>query len=110
MTIYSINQIDENKMTDIMAIAASVGSVTLRGYYTGDAVMLIEGSHRIEAAKRLQIPVNIELIDIDDPDAIIDGLDIDRQDSMTVAELTEILGINSDYWYSENDFANCSIR
>lgn len=111
MTIYMLNKIDETHMAEILPVASSIGSVELRGYSTGDAIVLVEGSHRIEAAKRLGLPVIINLLDTQDPDAIVSGLDLDGDDyDRTMEYVMDYCGSSSDHYCSTEDFESITIR
>jgi hypothetical protein len=72
----------------------------------------IEGSRRIEAAKRLNLPV--ELIVCDDDDVIVsDCYDAtDEHDRVRVADLVNYLtnGRMPDMAYSEDDFVSITLK
>lgn len=66
MVIYTIHSFDEKKLVEVMQVAKEIGSVTLNAFFNGEAYHMLEGVHRIEAAKRLGIPLIIVCKELDD--------------------------------------------
>ncbi len=64
--IQAINPVDEEHLAEVMGVAAKIGKVELNAYFTSEEYYLLEGSHRIEAALRLQLPVILRLREWDD--------------------------------------------
>lgn len=66
MTIVTLNKVDEKHLAEVIKIAKEIGHVKVRAYYDGEIYYCMEGSHRVEAAKRLGIPLILEEIGWDD--------------------------------------------
>ena len=105
MSIIGINGIDENRLEEVMEIAKEKGRVELAAYDDGENIWLLEGTHRIEAAYRLELPV--VLVEKDDEEKF--EHDIEDTDAKTVGELLEYLQSafdGNETAYYESDFVS----
>jgi len=74
--IYTINKPGKEHLDEVIKEMRRLGSPTIRVVDCSDHYQAIEGSHRIEAARILRLPLNLEVLDQDDlVDA--DSLDLD---------------------------------
>ncbi|WP_270167631.1 hypothetical protein [Paenibacillus sp. SYP-B4298] len=112
--ILTINRVDEQHLTEVMNYAAKVGSVTINVWYDGETVYALEGAHRVEAAKRLRLPL---ILNKREWDAVIatDCDDADHEDGMiTVEKLFEYaydnLTRHTGGVYSFDDFASVELN
>lgn len=86
--VIALHEIDEAKLVGVMAEMRRLGAPTIRVIEEAGRFWAVEGTHRLEAAKRLGLTPRIEVIDSSDPDAIIDSLDLDGEgQSMTVGDV-----------------------
>ncbi len=111
--ILTINRYDEQHLLAVMEHAAKVGSVTVNVWYDGETAFALEGSHRIEAAKRLGLPLILNRMEWD---AVVstDCDDADHEDGMiTVEKLFEYgydnLTQHSGNVYRFDDFASVEV-
>ena len=103
MSIIGINGIDENRLEEVMEIAKEKGRVELAAYDDGENIWLLEGTHRIEAAYRLELQV---VLCMKDDEEKFEN-DIEDTDAKTVAELVEYLKDNftgKETAYYESEF------
>ncbi len=63
MQIISIHEVDQAKLAGVMAEMATLGSPTIRAVEYGGQLVAIEGVHRLAAAKRLGVAVNVEIVE-----------------------------------------------
>ena len=66
MYLYTINPVTEKHLHEVMGEMKKLGAPTIRVVDVGDALMAIEGSHRIEAARRLSLKPELVILDQDD--------------------------------------------
>jgi hypothetical protein len=59
MTVFAPNKIDEKKLAPIIDYMTKNGTPEIRAVFNGEAYQAIEGSHRLEAAKRLGLTPKI---------------------------------------------------
>ena len=85
--IYTINEIDDAHLASVIADMRRLGPPRIRACWQGDHYCALEGSHRVEAARRLGLPVLIvEMAE----DALLCGHDLDDlDDDCTVADVLE---------------------
>jgi hypothetical protein len=81
--IQAINKPSEEHLEEVMKIAAEIGFVQLNTYFTGEEYFLLEGSHRIEAAVRLQLPLILKLRNWDEE------VESDVDDCNTAGEIVD---------------------
>lgn len=104
--IFSPNQIDI-RYKQVLAEAKKRGEVTLKAFESDGEIFLLEGSHRIEAAKELKLPVKLILHDEDDE---IEH-DFDEIGYATVQEVFEMIyTIIKGNMYTEKDFGELIIE
>lgn len=114
MTIVTINQVNEDHMVKVMEYAKTVGSVTVNVYDNGEMIYALEGSHRIEAANRLGLPLVLIPKEWDDEIAT-DCEDVGRDDNgyATVAAIYEYaydnMACHDGGVYSEDDFVSVEV-
>lgn len=107
-------------MNDILEQAKEYGEVTLRGYYEEkfEVFFLLEGSHRIEAAHLLGLPLMLVHCDLDDRvDVELPELAVEF-DKETVfdrdgfAQVRDLLGCinHSGRRYDELEFESLSLQ
>ena len=65
MTIVTMNKVNSTHLEKVMKEAEAVGSVTINVYYNGEMAYALEGVHRTEAAKRLELPLILVSCDWD---------------------------------------------
>ena len=66
MTIMTIHKHDQKHLEHVKKIAAEIGEVKIKAYYDGETMYCLEGVHRVQAAKELQIPVVFYTVDWED--------------------------------------------
>lgn len=101
--IYALNEVDIYHLQEVMQSAKEIGFVTINVFDSGDSYIALNGSHRLEAAAALQLPVILECMNEDDVmEHDIDGLavhlynELDLDELTTTASVAQILGfINS---------------
>lgn len=109
MTIHTIHKYNEIHLAEIMAEAAKIGNVTVSAYVDGDTIFCLEGVHRVEAAKRLQLPLIIISCELND------AFKHDLQDVDTNATVADVYdyayGSSLDgSTYSKHDFVSVEVR
>ena len=85
--IYTIHAYDPAKLATVIEQMQTLGSPTIRACLQGDHYCALEGVHRIEAARRLGLPVRI--VEMDEDDVLTDHDIYDLADEATVAEVLE---------------------
>lgn len=88
-TLYTIHGHNERRVVEVIAEMQTRGAPTIRVVDCGDSYMALEGTHRLEAAARLGIAPNFEVLAGDDL-VEADSLDVDTLqagESYTAAEL-----------------------
>lgn len=110
MTIVTINEVDEQHMIGIMNYAAKIGSVKIKVYDSGDMIYALEGSHRVEAAKRLSLPLILIPMEWEDE------METDYDGEVRTASVSEIFNYAYDNMlkhsggvYSEVDFESVEL-
>ncbi len=76
MLVYTIHRPIPDRLAEVVGKMKTLGSPTIRVVDCGDYYQAIEGCHRIEAARILGIPVNLDILAQDDL-VEADSLDID---------------------------------
>ena len=66
MTLYTIHGHREDRVAKVMEEMLKLGAPAIRVVDCGDHYQAIEGTHRIEAARRLNLPVRMIVIDEDE--------------------------------------------
>ena len=66
MTVYTIHGYRDERVEEVMAEMERLGAPEIRMVDCGDHYQAIEGTHRIEAARRLSLPVKAIIIDEDE--------------------------------------------
>lgn len=90
-TLYAIHKTDESKVLAVMAEMETLGAPTIRVVDCGDNYQAIEGCHRIEAAARLGLALNLEILDADEMISAA-SLDLeDLRDDATAGEIAEMV-------------------
>ena len=96
--ITAIHEIDESKLKDIMADMETLGAPTIRAAETCHGVIALEGCHRLEAAHRLGLTPEIEIMDEDDQ--ISDhGLQDFEGETLSVLEIIDYIGTPEGAFY-----------
>jgi hypothetical protein len=88
MMLIALHGVDESKLVDVIAEMRTMGAPTIRCVEDGNGAWAIEGTHRLAAAAALGMTPVLEIVDGDD-DTEIRGLDLDDQETMTLAALRE---------------------
>ena len=65
MTIVTMHKVDKSHLVKVMKEAEELGNVTINVYYNGEIAYALEGVHRTEAAKRLELPLILVACDLD---------------------------------------------
>jgi hypothetical protein len=88
-TIFSIHEVNEEKLASVVADMQRLGSPSIRVVDCGDYLMALEGTHRIAAAARLGIPVDLIILDQDELVAAdsLDWQDLCAGEQYTAGEL-----------------------
>ena len=86
-TIYTINAPSADHLAEVMAEMETLGSPKIRAVFCGDHYKAIEGSHRVAAAHKLGIEV--EIIEMEMSDVITDHDIDDLESSCTVEEIID---------------------
>lgn len=118
-SIYALNEVDEQHLVEVMEVAKQVGSVTINVYDNGDSYTALNGSHRLEAALRLQLPVILERMSEDDVlTHDIDGLSehlyhelyLDEpKNTATVLQIIEFISSSGKVYSDEEAFVSVTI-
>jgi len=66
VTVLTIHKYDEKHLAEVMEVAKQIGKVEINAYYDGEVAYCLEGVHRVEAAKRLGIPLILRQRDWDE--------------------------------------------
>lgn len=90
-TLIAMHDVDHNHLASVASAMRTLGSPTVRAIDCGGLLYLIEGTHRVAAAKQLGVPVNVSVVadDHTDESDIVTGLDIDDRSAWTVGELRD---------------------
>jgi hypothetical protein len=108
MTIVTINPVNEEHILGVMAYAKTVGYVEARVYDSGDVIYALEASHRVEAAKRLGLPlrlVSMEWDDVMETDCDVDTNEYGTAQVSTIFEYAyDNMARHKGGVYSEEDF------
>jgi len=108
MTIVTMHEVIEAKMAEVMEVAKAIGSVTINVYDSGDMIYALEGVHRTEAAKRLELPLILNRLEWDEV-VYTDCEDVDGRDENGMATVAAIFayayesGVDGQI-YSASDF------
>lgn len=88
-TLYTLHSVDQSKLAGVVAEMAVLGSPTIRVVDCGDYLMTLEGVHRIAAAAKLGIALDLEYLDQSDLVAAdsLDWQDLQPGESYTAGEL-----------------------
>ncbi len=98
-TVIGLNNVIEEHLEEVMEYMKNNGEATLRAIRHGELLLVLEGSHRLEAAKRLEIPINIKLINKNES-VDLDSLDFDIDTEVkSYNDLVEFIGNGSEYQY-----------
>lgn len=105
--------IDEDHLSKIMKEAQLIGGVEINVYYDGEMVYALEGVHRTEAAKRLNLPLTIKECEWDQV-VFTDCEDVFNRDEKGFATVSDIheYGYGQGYnggIYSQSDFINVDL-
>ena len=90
MMVYVPNATDREHLEEVKAQMETIGAPSIRVYYTGEAYIAIEGSHRVAAAYELSITP--DFIEVEESDEISDHDLQELSDVVKVAEILEYLG------------------
>lgn len=71
-----INRPEAEHLDAVKGEMQTLGSPTIRAADAGDFYIALEGSHRLHAAAELDVPVNFDVIDLED-DIDLRTLDVD---------------------------------
>ena len=87
-TIFTLNAPRETHVQTVMADMKTMGPPTIRAIWTGDAYDAIEGSHRVEAAYQLGLPVRVIEVEAD---TVVDDHDLidDLPEVTTAGDIAE---------------------
>ena len=113
MTIVTIHRYNDTHLEEVMTDAQAIGSVTVNVYYNGEVAYCLEGVHRVEAAKRLGLPLILvcrdweEVISTDCGDA--EGFDDGTASVSSIYEYAYDRGVEGQV-YTERDFLNVEWR
>lgn len=91
MIVTTINKIDETHIAEVMDEMRTLGAPVIRVAESFCGFIALEGSHRLEAAKRLGIEPIIDVLDMDDEIDNPGFPDLDNRAYM-VAEIVEFIG------------------
>lgn len=88
-TLYTIHAVDQDKLTGVIAEMQQMGSPTIRVVDCGDYLMAIEGVHRIAAAAKLGVALDLDILDQEEMVAAdsLDWQDLQAGESYTAGEL-----------------------
>lgn len=91
-TVWALHKFDEARLAEVMAEMERLGAPTIRAVDVAGYLMAIEGTHRLEAARRLGLTPVVEVVAGADADnaEVITGLDIDDRAEWTVGELRDL--------------------
>lgn len=64
--IYTMHDVDQEKLESVMVEMKRLGPPIIRACWQGDHYCALEGTHRVEAARILGMPVIIQAMDEDD--------------------------------------------
>lgn len=92
MIVYAFHDYEEAHVREVMDEMRIRGAPTIRCTPEDDALMAIEGVHRLEAARRLGLPVYVRVLPGDTPVA---GLGLDWQDGDADATLSDMVAYTS---------------
>jgi len=113
MTIVTIHQYNEQHLAEVMEVARKIGKVEINVYYDGEMAYCLEGVHRVEAAKRLGIPLILknrewyEIIETDCEDA--EGYAEGKAAVSAIWEYAYGTGVEGSI-YSESDFVSVEVE
>lgn len=96
MMVYAPHGTNREHLEEVKNQMVTLGAPQIRVFYTGEAYIAIEGSHRIAAAYELGITP--DFIEVEETDEISDHDMQDLDDTCTVADILEYLGY-SQYTY-----------
>lgn len=112
MTIVTIHQYDDAHLAEVMETARKIGRVEVNVYYDGEVAYCLEGVHRVEAAKRLGIPLILrqrgwdEIIETDCEDT--EGFEGGRAAVSAIWEYAYGSGVEGGV-YDDSDFASVEL-
>jgi hypothetical protein len=66
MYVYTPNKPSQEHLNEVIELMKGMGSPTIRCVNYDSALIALEGSHRLEAARQLGIDVNVEIMDEDE--------------------------------------------
>ena len=104
--VVGINNCNKKHLKKVTLDMKEMGSPTLRAIIHGELLLVLEGSHRLAAAKELNLPVTIEILSkntkIDFDNCDIDNNDI--YDCETYADMIPFIGNGNEYQFNNVDF------
>jgi hypothetical protein len=112
MTIVTIHRPDEAHLAEVVEVARKIGRVEVNVYYNGEIAYCLEGVHRVEAAKRLGIPLTLkqrewdEVVETDCEDA--EGFENGRAAVSAIWEYAYGSGVEGGV-YDDSDFASVEL-
>lgn len=88
-TLYTIHATDPTKLREVITEMQCLGTPTIRVVNCSDFLMALEGTHRVEAAAQLGLPINLVVLEQDE---LVEADSLDWQDlcpgqSYTAGEL-----------------------
>lgn len=89
--LYAMHKTDEAKVLAVMDEMRNLGAPKIRVVDMGDHYQAIEGCHRIEAASRLGLELDLEILDAEE---IVSADSLDLQDlrkDATAGEIAELV-------------------
>ena len=113
MTIVTIHQYDDAHLAEVMEAARKIGRVEINVYYDGEVSYCLEGVHRVEAAKRLGIPLILkqrewdEVVETDCEDA--EGYEDGRAAVSAIWEYAYGSGVEGGV-YDDSDFVSVEVE
>ena len=104
--VVGINNCNKKHLDEVIQDMKKIGSPTLRAIKVGELLLILEGSHRLEAAKILNLQTKIEILSkntkIDFDNCDIDNNDI--YDCETYADMIPFIGNGNEYQFNNVDF------
>lgn len=88
-TLYTIHAVDKAKLQGVIAEMGTLGSPKIRAVNCGDYLMALEGTHRIAAAAKLGVALDLVILEQDEMVAAdsLDWQDLCAGESYTAGEL-----------------------
>ena len=114
MTIMTMHGYFKNHLESVIQTAQNIGSVRIKGYFDGETIFCLEGVHRVEAAKRLRLPLIIDTVSLDDK-IYTDCEDVE-QDSDGMATVSDLFdyayggSLSQVNIYNDDDFEEVDLR